>query len=163
MESLSNLRGGVATMESNPQVIGSFLNVAMARLHPSIPSPIPCHALHQECCKAVHSGERTTFPTICGEGCCTPSNHGAVRQCGSSWPLPVANKTGTFKREPCCLEKGAGATVGMGQNHPGVTIPRANQLCQMLIFRWSPTWLLCECHFLLFLRARVGHEALFIH
>eukprot|EP00435_Cladocopium_sp_Y103_P052244 s2366_g16.t1 len=59
-----------------------------------------------ECCKAVRYGDKTVSSTICGDGCCTPSNHGGQRQCGASWPMPVPNKKG-MERRKCCLEKGA--------------------------------------------------------
>ena len=45
------------------------------------------------------------YSTICGDGCCAPSNHGWPTQCGSSWKLALQKKAP--KRHPCCLEKGA--------------------------------------------------------
>ena len=58
-----------------------------------------------ECCEAVRYGERKVHSTICGDGCCVPSNHGSPTQCGSSWKLALQNKKP--KRHPCCLLKGA--------------------------------------------------------
>jgi len=58
-----------------------------------------------ECCKATKYAGRTTWGTICGDGCCKPSNHGAQLQCGSSWPLPL--RGGKARRHPCCILKGA--------------------------------------------------------
>ncbi|CAK9028944.1 unnamed protein product [Durusdinium trenchii] len=58
-----------------------------------------------ECCQAVTYAEKKTWATICGDGCCKPSNHGTQNQCGSSWPLGL--KGGKLKRHPCCLLKGA--------------------------------------------------------
>lgn len=57
-----------------------------------------------ECCEAVKYGGQKIFPTICGDGCCKPSNHGAQLQCGSSWPLPLQKQKA--RRHPCCLLKG---------------------------------------------------------
>ena len=59
----------------------------------------------EECCQAVRYAEHTVSSTVCGDGCCKPSNHGGQMQCGSSWPMPVRGKKG-LKRRPCCLEKG---------------------------------------------------------
>ena len=58
-----------------------------------------------ECCEAKKYAGHTTWGTICGDGCCKPSNHGAQLQCGSSWPLPL--KRGKARRHPCCILKGA--------------------------------------------------------
>jgi len=86
-----------------------------------------------ECCQAVHYGQRTVSGTLCGEGCCSPSDHGGLHKCGRSLYV-----TTTGSREACCMPDGAAqdrqtharcCIHGAGVN---CTSPRRNDSCCLL-------------------------------
>lgn len=55
-----------------------------------------------ECCESVRWGDRKVAATLCGDGCCSPSEHGTIYKCGRSWPAKHASSA----RKECCVPEG---------------------------------------------------------